>query len=118
MQLRAASTGSRGYLSKIDLRVRPAEAPVPRVPMPPGAQVRSVLQSSGPDGETVQFTVGMPISPKTALGRLTAQAARAGWKVTAPAQPWTNGGMFELRRGNEFARGLADSPMPEGAASS
>ena len=106
VQLRHSSTGSRGYLSRVDLRARPARAPAPRVPMPLGAGVLNVLQSSGPDGETVQFTIGMPISPKAAVQRLTNQAERNGWKLTMPAQPWTDGGMFELRRGNVYARAL------------
>jgi hypothetical protein len=106
VQLRQEATGSRGYLSKIDLRARPGSAPRPRVPMPSGARVRSVLQSSGPEGETAQFTIGVPLSPKMALLRMTEHARRFGWEVTSPPQPWAIGGTFDMRRRNELARGV------------
>jgi hypothetical protein len=106
VQLRGSPQGSRGYVSRIDLRARPGRTPTARVRLLPEAKVLNVLQSSGPEGEAVQFTVAMPVSTKTAVRWLTAQAARDGWKVTAPAQAWTSGGIFELRRGNVHARGM------------
>lgn len=106
VQLRPAPLGSRGYLSSIDLLAPPTMSPRPRVPMPPGAEVRSVLQSSGPDGDTVQFTIGWPVSPPTAMRRLREFAGRFGWTVSAPAQSWSSGGTLDMRRGNELARGL------------
>jgi hypothetical protein len=106
LQLRGDLGGSRGYLSSIDLRTAPARTPVPLLSLPPGTQVRSVLQSSGPDGDSVQYTMTMPTPPPIALQRITDHAVHLGWQLTGPLVPVRDGTTFELRRATQVARGI------------
>ncbi len=105
-QLRGSPAGAIGYLSKLDLRARPAKPPWPRIPLPAGARVLSVLQSSVPGGEVVQFTVALPMPPAMALRRLGLDAGRLGWAISDAPDPGSSGGMFELRRNSEELRGI------------
>jgi hypothetical protein len=106
VQLRGSRKGTFGYLSRLDLRARPTRPPWPRIPLPAGARVLSVMQSSAPGGEVVQFTVALPMPPAMALRRLGLDAGRLGWAISDAPDPGSTGGMFELRRNSEELRGV------------
>ena len=100
-QLRPSTGGVTGFISQLDLRAPVLEPVAPRLPLPLGARVVSVLQSAGPEGESRQFTLVLPLPPEAALRQLSVNASRLGWQSTlSPAQP-PREGMFEFRRGSQ-----------------
>ena len=100
-QLRQSTGGVTGFISQLDLRAQVLKSAAPRLPLPPGARVVSVLQSAGPEGESRQFTLVLPVTPQVALRQISVNASRFGWQsMLPPAQP-SREAMFEFRRGPE-----------------
>ena len=106
VQLRAANDGTTGYLSELDVGARPATPPTPRLPLPSGARVLSVLQSSEPDGEIAQFTVGMPLPPAMALQQLRSGAVAHRWKVALPSYAASESKMLDFSHGPDDIRAI------------
>jgi len=100
-QLRPSTGGVTGFISQLDLRAQVLKSVAPRLPLPSGARVVSVLQSAGPEGESRQFTLVLPLPPQAALRQLSVNASRLGWQSTASTVQPPREGMFEFRRGPE-----------------
>lgn len=100
-QLRPSIGGVAGFISQLDLRVQVLNSVAPRLPLPVGARVLSVLQSAGPEGESRQFTLVLPVPAEVALRQLSISASPLGWQNTASTVQPLREGMFEFRRGAE-----------------
>jgi len=100
-QLRQSASGVTGFISQLDLRAQVLKPAAPRLPLPPGTRVVSVLQSAGPEGESRQFTLVLPVPPQAALRQISVNAGRLGWHSTLPPAHPSHEGMFEFRRGAE-----------------
>ena len=100
-QLRESADGTVGFVSQLDLHAQLSKSVGPRLPLPMGARVLSVLQSTGPEGESVQFNLWLPLPPAAVLRQFSVNASRVGWRISqSPAQP-SREGMFEFKRGPE-----------------
>jgi hypothetical protein len=102
LQLQPAAGGSVGYLSELDLTARPGAPPLPLLPLPLGARVTEVVQSSEARAVVVQFTVRLPAAPATALRQLIACAREHSWAVTRMSS------VVDFRRGAVAVRGIVD----------
>ena len=100
-QLRQSTDGVTGFISQVDLRFPAGQSAAPRLPLPMGARVVSVLQSAGPEGESRQFTLVLPLPPEGALRELSVNASRRGWQTTLPRAQPPREGIFEFKRGLE-----------------
>lgn len=100
-QLRPSTSGVTGFISQLDLRSPATQSAVPLLPLPLGARVVSVLQSAGPEGESRQFTLVLPLPPEAALRQLSINASRRGWHSTGSRIQLSREGMFEFRRNLE-----------------
>ena len=105
-QLRQTMAGVAGFISQLDLRGQVSKSAAPRLPLPAGTRVLSVLQSTGPEGDSLQFTLVMPLPPEAALRQLSVNAGRRGWQITLSAAPAPSEGMFEFRRGPERVQAM------------
>jgi hypothetical protein len=100
-QFRQALGGVTGFISLLNLSVPVSRSAVPRLPLPRGAHVVTVLQWAGPEGESRQFTVILPTPPVVALRQLAMGASRFGWHSTLPAAQPPGEGLSEFWRGSE-----------------
>ena len=100
-QLRQSTSGVTGFLSHVDLSLPTAQSAVPRLPLPMGARLVSVLQSDGPEGQSRQFTLILPLPPEGALRQLSINASRLGWQSTLSRTQPPREQLLEFRRGLE-----------------
>jgi hypothetical protein len=101
-QLRQSAAGVAGFISQLDLRAPVGTSAAPRLPLPAGTRVLSVLQSTGPEGESRQFTLALPLPPLEVLRQFSVRASRLGWRSTlSPGQP-PRAGTVEFSRGAEL----------------
>jgi hypothetical protein len=80
VQLRFIGTGTTGFYSELDLTAQPARLPVPRLPIPAGAQLVNVVESADGRSDMRQFTFHFPLPPRELVRRLGRAASERGWK--------------------------------------
>lgn len=98
-QVRARDGGGcEGYVSRLDLRAKPAGVPVPPLRLPSGAVRRNVIESLDTQHRYVQWALTFaPVSVAGLRRDLLTAAAAAGWIATSQPQDW----MLQWERAGE-----------------